>query len=433
MKILRYNKKNFYNEFKKFNQQRLNAISNDTKIQKKVKKILESVRKKGDKALFNFCLKFDNSKINKKNILISKKLIQNAKNEIDSNIFKSFKKAIKNVTEFHKRQIPKNFEIDKKGIITGSLWKPIESVGLYVPGGTASYPSSLIMNVVPAIVAGVKRIVVVTPSVNSYINPYLLCLLDYLKIKEAYQIGGAQAIGALAYGTKTIKPVKKIIGPGNQYVSEAKKQVYGSVGIDLIAGPSEIVVVADKHNNPNWVAADLIAQAEHDENAQSILITDNLEFSKIVLQSIKKITKILTRRKIIEKSLQKNGAFIIVKNLLSAPEIINIIEPEHLHLQNKNRSKIFKKIQNAGGVFLGEYSSEAYGDYIVGTNHVLPTCGSAAFSSGLNVLDFMKRSSYVKLSKSGSNSLGKHVLKMSSIENLDGHKLSVKIRQSSKN
>ena len=410
----------------------MNIITNEKKVQNQVKKIIDSIKISGDKALFNYCLKFDKSKITEKNILISKKMINNAKKEINSAVFKAFKKAIKNITNYHKYQFPKNFEVNNNEIITGSLWKPIESVGLYVPGGKASYPSSLIMNVIPAKVAGVKRIVVVTPSIKNIISPYILCLLDLLKIKEAYQIGGPQAIGALAYGTKIVKPVKKIIGPGNAYVSEAKKQVYGKVGIDLMAGPSEIVVVADKYNNPEWVAADLIAQAEHDENAQSILITDNLKFSKNVFMSINKLIKRLSRKKIIEKSLQKNGAFIIVEDLKDAADIINFIAPEHLHLQNKNIKKILNKVQNAGGIFLGKYSPEAYGDYIAGTNHVLPTCGTAAFSSGLSVLDFMKRSSYVKISKKGSNNLEKYVSQMSSIENLDGHKLSVKIRQTRK-
>ena len=432
MKILQYKKNNFAYDYHKFNQKRLNLLSNDHKIEKKVKKILSSVKNNGDKALFDYCKKFDKSKINKNNILISKKMKKNSINQIDPEVFKAFKKAIQNLKNYHKKQIPNNYKITKKGIKIGSIWKPIESVGLYVPGGKATYPSSLIMNVVPALVAGVKRIVVVTPSINNLINPYILSLLDVLKIEEAYQIGGAHSIGALAYGTKTIEPVKKIFGPGNTYVTTAKKQVYGNVGIDLIAGPSEIVVVADKSNNPDWVAADIIAQAEHDENAQSILITNNLNFANKVKKSIQRLIKKLSRKDIIKKSLQNNGIIIMVENMKHSSEIINIIAPEHLHLQNKEKNKILDKVNNAGAIFVGEYSTEAYGDYIVGTNHVLPTCGSAAFSSGLNVLDFMKRSSYIQISKKSSMQLNDYVSKMSSIENLDGHKLSVKIRQISK-
>jgi len=288
------------------------------------------------------------------------------------------------------------------------------------------------MSVIPAKLAGVKRIVVVTPNINEQINPYILALLDVLEVQEAYQVGGAQAIAALAYGTKSIRPVNKIFGPGNAYVVSAKKQVFGKVGIDLIAGPSEIVVVADNKNNPDWIASDLIAQAEHDERSQSILITDSQDFSSRVLSSIKKLIKKLPKQEIIKKSLDNFGIVVILDDLNNASEVIDIIAPEHLHLQNESYNIIFNKIQNAGGIFLGEYSSEAFGDYIVGTNHILPTSGSARFSSALGVLDFMKRSSYVEMSKSSAYELEKNVSQMAAIENLDGHKLSVKIRQKQK-
>jgi len=405
---------------------------NNEVIDLEVKNIISEVKEKGDEALFYFSKKFDGVDLDESNLSIPRKLHNEYKNKIDLKSLKSFETAIDNVKYYHQKQLPQDYEINKNGLKTGSLWKPIQSVGLYVPGGKAAYPSSLIMNVVPAKVAGVKRIVVVTPSINQQINPYILALLDILDVQEAYQVGGAQAIAALAYGTKSIQPVSKIFGPGNAYVVSAKKQVFGKVGIDLIAGPSEIVVVADNKNNPDWVASDLIAQAEHDERSQSILITDSQDFSSKVLLSIEKLMKKLPKKEIIKKSLDNFGIVLILDDLNYAPEIVNIIAPEHLHIQNKSYGNIFNKIQNAGGIFLGEYSSEAFGDYIVGTNHILPTFGSARFSSALGVLDFMKRSSYVEMSKKNAYQLEEYVSQMAAIENLDGHKLSVKIRQKQK-
>ena len=430
MKIINNKDSNFLSDLQFYLENRLQ--DNSEEIDLEVKKIISEVKEKGDEALFYFSKKFDGVNLDESNLLISRELRNEYKNKIDLTSLKAFETAIENVTNFHQKQLPQNYEINKNGLKTGSLWKPIQSVGLYVPGGKAVYPSSLIMNVVPAKVAGVKRIVVVTPNVNEKINPYILALLDILEVYEVYQVGGAQAIAALAYGTKSIQPVNKIFGPGNAYVVSAKKQVFGKVGIDLIAGPSEIVVVADNKNNPDWVASDLIAQAEHDERSQSILITDSQDFSTKVLSSIKKLMKKLPKREIIKKSLDNFGIVVILDDLSNAPEIIDIIAPEHLHLQNESYEIIFNRIQNAGGIFLGEYSSEAFGDYIVGTNHILPTSGSARFSSALGVLDFMKRSSYVEMSKNSGYELEKYVSQMAAIENLDGHKLSVKIRQKQK-
>ena len=430
MKILNNQNTNFLKDLQLILESR--SENNNEKIDFDVKNIIHEVKKKGDQALFNFSKKFDNAYINKSNLLVPKDIRKKYINKIDIKILKAFEKAIKNITNFHKKQLPQNYEIDEQDLQTGLLWKPLQSVGLYVPAGKAVYPSSLIMNVVPAKVAGVKRIVVVTPSTKNRINPYILALLDILEIQEVYQIGGAQAIAALAYGTKIIRPVDKIFGPGNAYVAAAKKQVFGKVGIDLIAGPSEIVVVADINNNPEWVASDLIAQAEHDERAQSILITDSQIFSSKVLLSIDKLLKNLLKRNIIKKSLDNYGIIIIVDDFINVPKIIDLIAPEHLHLQNESYSMIFNKIQNAGGVFLGEYSSEAFGDYIVGTNHILPTFRSSRFSSGLGVLDFMKRISFVKMNEKSSSKLENYVSLMAAVENLDGHKLSVKIRQKQK-
>ncbi len=424
MKIIKFNK-NFYNQLQIIIEKR-NSFSSK-KIQEDVKKIIYDVKKNGDKSLIKFATKFDNVKINKKNLTLDLSKVK-MQSKIDPKIFNSFKKAIKNISSFHKKQLPKNIVFKNNGAILKSEWKPIESVGLYVPGGKAFYPSSLIMNAVPAIIAKVKRIVCVTPPTKS-INPYFVQLIKELGIKETYFVGGAQAISALTYGTETIKPVNKIFGPGNAYVAEAKKQIYGKVGIDLLAGPSEIIVVANNKNDPDWVASDLIAQAEHDENAQSILITDNKNFSSKVINSITKIKKDLPKKKIIEKSLNNNGVIILVDNIEHAAKIINFIAPEHLHLHISNYKKLLSKINNAGGIFLGEYSVEAFGDYIVGTNHVLPTSGAAKFSSGLGVLDFMKRNSVVEMSQKSFNALSEDTQKMSGLEGLDGHKLSVKIRQ----
>ena len=424
MKIIKFNK-NFYNQIQTKIEKR-NSLSSKS-IEEDVKKIIYDVKKNGDKSLIKYAAKFDKVKINKKSLALNISKIK-AKSKIEMQIFNSFKKAIKNISSFHKKQLPKNITYNTNGAILKSVWKPIDSVGLYVPGGRAFYPSSLIMNAVPAIIAGVKRIVCITPPTKS-LNPYFIKLIKELGIKETYFVGGAQAISALTYGTETIKPVNKIFGPGNAYVAEAKKQLYGKVGIDLLAGPSEIIVVADNSNNPNWVASDLIAQAEHDENAQSILITDNKNFASKVINSITKIKKDLPKKKIIEKSLKNNGVIVLVENIETAVEIINFIAPEHLHLHVFNYKKLLSKINNAGGIFLGEYSAEAFGDYIVGTNHVLPTSGAAKFSSGLGILDFMKRNSLVEMNKKSFNTLSEDTQKMSALEGLDGHKLSVKIRQ----
>jgi len=341
VKIINNKDPNFLSDLQFYLESR--SQDNNEEIDLEVKNIISEVKEKGDEALFYFSKKFDGVDLDESNLLISRELRNEYKNKIDLTSLKSFETAIDNVTNFHQKQLPQNYEINKNGLKTGLLWKPIQSVGLYVPGGKAVYPSSLIMNVVPAKVAGVKRIVVVTPNINEKINPYILALLDVLDVQEAYQVGGAQAIAALAYGTKSIRPVNKIFGPGNAYVVSAKKQVFGKVGIDLIAGPSEIVVVADNKNNPDWVASDLIAQAEHDERSQSILITDSQNFSSKVLSSIEKLMRKLPKQEIIKKSLDNYGIVVILDDLNNAPEIVDIIAPEHLHLQNEFYNVIFNK------------------------------------------------------------------------------------------
>ena len=431
MKIFKSAEKNFEKKLNFFLNNR--SIDDNQKIDNEVKKIIRKVKFFGNKGLFEVSKKIDGINLNRKNLLINQKIINKSKKEIDKKIFNSFKIAISNVYKFHKIQFPKNFKINKDNIIKGYFWKPIDSVGLYVPGGKAVYPSSLIMNVVPAKVAGVRRIVLVTPCKNGNLNPYIAALIQYFGIKEVYNIGGAQGIAALTYGTESINPVDKIFGPGNAYVTSAKKQVFGKVGIDLIAGPSEITVIADEKNNPDWVAADIVAQAEHDERAQAILITNSKRFSLKVLVSIKRKIKNLPKKNIIEKSLKNYGAIIITNKFKNVSKIINLISPEHLHLHTKLVKEEFKKINNAGLIFIGEYSAEPFGDYIVGTNHILPTSRSSKFSSGISTLDFMKRTSFVKMNRKSAIELEKYVNDMTSIENLDGHKLSVKVRKKNSN
>ena len=425
MKIIEYKNKDFFKNLKNHLVKRYSKI--DNKLIGDVRNIISDVQKNGDNALAKYSNKFDKIKISKKTLLLNKKYF-NQKLNVDFTIINSFKKAIKNITSFHQKQFPNNIIQNKNNIVLKSQWKPIDSVGLYVPGGKAFYPSSLIMNVIPAKIAGVKRIVCVTPPTKK-LNPYFIALLKELKIEETYFVGGAQAIAALALGTETINPVNKIFGPGNAYVAEAKKQLFGTVGIDLIAGPSEIIVVANKNNDPKWVAADLMAQAEHDVNAQSILITDNLSFAKNVLDNINNLNKKMLRKKIILKSLKDNGLIVLVKKIEDCVDVINYIAPEHLHIQIKSYNKILPKITNAGGIFLGDYSTEAFGDYIAGTNHILPTSGAAKFSSGLGVLDFMKRNSIVEMNSKSFNALANDTKKMASIEQLEAHQMSVTVRQ----
>ena len=427
MKILNTSSDFFYPDLTKIVQKR--SQYNLPSIDNSVKFIIDDVIARGDQALFDYAYKFDGSNLSTDNILLSKDIRLSYKNKVDSNIIEAFKIAIKNITNFHNQQKPTDYTINNQGVKTALIWKRIQSVGLYIPAGKAVYPSSVIMNVIPAKVAGVERITVVTPSKLDQIDPYILAILDELNISEIYQVGGAHAIAALAYGTQSIKPVDKIFGPGNAYVASAKKQVFGKVGIDLIAGPSEILVIADKDNKPEWIASDLIAQAEHDERAQSILITDDEKFSAKVISCMDKLIATLSKKSVIKESLDNYGIIIIDANFQNTNKIIDFIAPEHLHIQNKTRNEISKKVNNAGAIFVGEYSSEAFGDYIVGTNHILPTSGSARFSSGVGVLDFMKRSSLVEMDFEGFNRNKENVIKMAEVEQLDGHKLSVKIRQ----
>jgi len=426
MKLLNYSSDNFWELLDEHLS--LRQVETSSKIEDDVKLIIEDVKKFGDDKIIEFAKEFDKIFIKKNEIKISNLKNLYSLDQLNKETLDSFKVAISNIKKFHEKQIPESYEVINMNARLQSIWKPIDSVGLYIPGGKAVYPSSLIMSVIPAQLAGVKRIVCVTPPTSNF-NPYVAFLLDELGINEVYQVGGAQAIAALAYGTNTIKPVNKIFGPGNAYVAAAKKQVFGKVGIDLIAGPSEIIVVADNNNNPEWVASDLMAQAEHDENAQSILITNSKVFADKVLDKIENLKNELSKKETINFSLQKHGLIILIDDLCSSHEIINKIGPEHLHLQSSESEDILQKVNNAGGIFLGNYTTEAFGDYVAGTNHILPTSGAAKFSSGLGVIDFMKKSSLLEMNETSFNNLSKHVKNIADVENLDAHKLSVTIRQ----
>ena len=425
LKYLNGNQNNF--------EKKLQLILNRRKfIQSKadiVKKIIKGVKKNGDKALIQYEKKFSNNKINETSIKFSKKEINKIEKGINLKLKRSIDIAYDRIKKFHEKQkiLPFKFK-DKYKNELSYIYSPIDRVGVYVPGGTASYPSTVLMNCIPAKVAGVKNIFLTTPALGRKVNPAIIYAAKKCGVKEIYKTGGAHSIAAFAYGTKTFKKVDKIVGPGNAFVTAAKKEVYGDVGIDMIAGPSEVSIVADRHANADWIASDLIAQAEHDIYSQSILISNNLNLIKKVNISLKKQLKELPKVKIATSSLKNYGLSIYSNKMSKILNIVNEIAPEHLELYVANYRKVLKGIKNAGSIFLGKYSPEAMGDYLAGPNHVLPTSGSAKFSSGLSVNDFLKRHSLIKITKTGIERLGSSVINLARHENLDGHANSVKIR-----
>ena len=394
-----------------------------------IKKILSDVKNQGDKALLKFEKKFSKIKTKPKKIKFSKDEINKISMRVDKKLKNSIDIAFQRIKQFHSRQTIKPYKyLDKFNNELSYEYSPIEKIGVYVPGGTASYPSTVLMNCIPAVVAGVKNIYLTTPALGSNVNPAIIYAAKKCGVKEIYKTGGAHSIAAFTYGTKTFKKVDKIVGPGNAFVAFAKKEVFGEVGIDMVAGPSEVTIVADKYSEPNWIASDLIAQAEHDIFAQSILITNSKDLIKSVNASLKIQLIDLPKKNIASKSIKNYGLAIYVKKQNKIPDIVNTIAPEHLEINFKRYSKILKKIKNAGSIFIGKFSPEAMGDYIAGPNHVLPTSGSARFSSGLSVNDFLKRRSLIKITKSGIERLGPSVINLAQHENLDGHAYSVKIR-----
>ena len=424
--ILHQSSANFENEFRKFldSKREVSQSVDDT-----VRDIIKMVREQGDQALIDLSAKFDRVDLKEKGLKISENEIDKAMKHVSSKTLDALKLAHDRIVVYHQKQLPKDERfVDPLGVELGWRWTAVQSVGLYVPGGTASYPSSVLMNAVPAKVAGVERIVMVVPTPDGHLNPLVLAAAKLGGVSEIYRVGGAQAVAALAYGTKTIKPVAKIVGPGNAFVAAAKRQVFGKVGIDMIAGPSEVLVIADKLNDADWIAADLLAQAEHDTAAQSILMTDDEAFANEVMKAVQTQLKTLKRGKTASSSWQDFGAVILVNDLESAFPLANRIAPEHLELAVENPDRYLPLVRNAGAIFVGRYTPEVIGDYVGGSNHVLPTARSARFSSGLSVLDYMKRSSILKLGANELRKLGPSAIELANAEGLEAHGRSVAIR-----
>ena len=431
LKILNLSNKNSLKVLEIFLNKRKSIQKNQTSI---VSRIIKNVKKNGDKAVLKFEKKFSKIKTNSNKISFSNKEINRISKKTDLKIKKSIDLAYNRIKRFHSKQKFSSFSIkDKYKNVLSYKYSALEKVGVYVPGGTASYPSTVLMNCIPAIVAGVKNIYLTTPALDATINPAIVYAAKKCGVKKIYKTGGAHTIAALAYGTKKIEKVDKIVGPGNAFVASAKKEVFGDVGIDMVAGPSEVSIVADKFADPDLVAADLIAQAEHDFNAQSILITNDRNLIRLVNLSLKKQLIKLPKKKIASQSLKNFGLAILTDSKKKILEIINTIAPEHLELCTNFNNEIVKGIKNVGSIFVGKYSPEAIGDYIAGPNHVLPTSGSARFSSGLSVNDFLKRHSLIKITKTGIERLGPSVINLAKHENLDGHANSVKLRLKRKN
>lgn len=393
-----------------------------------VRLILEEVKKDKDKALIKFNKLFD--KVDITNLKVSKEEISEAFNLVEEAFIEAIKGSIKNVKKYHEKQVKNGYSIiEKNGVFMGQLVTPLQRVGVYVPGGTASYPSSVIMNVIPAKIAGVSEIVMVTPpKKDGSINPYILVAASLAGVSEIYKVGGAQSIGALAYGTQTIKNVDKIVGPGNIYVAMAKKLVFGTVDIDMVAGPSEILVIADENSNSKYIAADLMSQAEHDKRAASILLTTSEKLYNEVLEEINIQIKDLERKDTIEESLKNYGMAVICEDINKCIELSNKIAPEHLELMIENPLEYLGSVKNAGSIFLGYYSPEPLGDYYAGPNHVLPTNGTARFSSPLSVDSFIKKSSYLYYSKEELQKVSKNIMILAEKEGLTAHRNSVKVR-----
>jgi histidinol dehydrogenase len=405
---------------------------NDADVNSVVTAILADVRVRGDAAVLDYTKRFDRLDRTIDELRITAAEMEAAAATIDADTLAALHLAAERIREFHQRQMPESYAYtDAAGVRLGYRWNAVEAAGLYVPGGTAAYPSSVLMNAIPAKVAGVERLVMVVPTPDGIVNPLVLTAARLAGIDEVWRIGGAQAVAALAYGTASIRAVDKIVGPGNAYVAAAKRQVFGTVGIDMIAGPSEILVVADAANDPAWLAADLLSQAEHDTAAQSILITDDAAFAQRVAQAVEHHLTTLPRAAIARESWDKFGAMIIVPTLADAIPLIDRIAPEHLELAVDDPDALAARIRNAGAIFLGRYTPEAIGDYVGGPNHVLPTARSARFSSGLGVLDFMKRTTLLGCDANSLREVGPAAVRLANAEGLGAHGLSVSIRLNS--
>jgi histidinol dehydrogenase len=393
-----------------------------------VSDIIGDVRARGDAAVVDYTRKFDRLDVSG-GLRIDPELIAAAREACKADEIAALEFAAARIRAFHEHQLPQGFSFtDAEGVRLGARWTPVSAAGIYVPGGTAAYPSSVLMNAVPANVAGVSRIVMVVPTPDGVVNPLVLAAADLSGVDEIYRIGGAQAVAALAYGTGTIVPVDKITGPGNAYVAEAKRQVFGVVGIDMIAGPSEILVVADAENDPDWIAADLLSQAEHDASSQSVLITNSGALADAVVEAAERQLGSLARSDIARRSWDTHGALILVRSLEDAVSLVDRIAPEHLELAVAAPDALAEKVTHAGAIFLGRHTPEAIGDYVAGPNHVLPTARSARFSSGLGVIDFMKRTTLVSCDAESLARIGPAAVTLAGAEGLDAHALSLSVR-----
>ena len=398
-------------------------------VEQAVRAIIADVAARGDAALVELTNKFDRVNVTAATLRVTRAEIDAAAGVCDRAALDALALARERIEAYHRRQLPKDERFtDALGVELGHRWTAIEAVGLYVPGGTAAYPSSVLMNAVPAKVAGVPRLVMVVPAPDGRLNPLVLAAAKLAGVDEIYRVGGAQAVAALAYGTATIAPVAKIVGPGNAYVAAAKRLVFGRVGIDMIAGPSEVLIIADGSANPDWIAADLLAQAEHDVSAQAILITDDAALADAVVQAVEGQLKTLPRGTVAGASWRDFGAIILVGDLDAAVALTDAIAPEHLEIETGDPEHLAAKIRNAGAIFLGSHTPEAIGDYVAGSNHVLPTARSARFSSGLGVLDFMKRTSILRLDAEALRALGPAAIALGEAEGLSAHARSVAIR-----
>jgi histidinol dehydrogenase len=401
-------------------------------VDEAVRQIIAEVIAKGDAALIDFSRRFDRVDLEKTGIAVSPEEIASAEAKCPSEQLAALDLALERIMAFHERQMPQDLRFrDEAGVELGWRWTPLDSVGLYVPGGTAAYPSSVLMNVAPAKVAGVKRIVMVVPTPDGRVEPLVLAAARRSGITEVYRVGGAQAVAALAFGTQTIAPVAKIVGPGNAYVAAAKRRVFGHVGIDMIAGPSEVLIIADASANPDWIAADLLAQAEHDASAQSILITDDARLAASVEKAVEARLSTLPRKDIAAASWRDYGAILVTRSLRDALPLVDRIAAEHLEIIAEDAEDLASGVNNAGAIFIGGYTPEAVGDYVGGSNHVLPTARSARFSSGLSVLDFLKRSSILKCDPDSLRAIGAAAVTLGEAEGLHAHARSVAVRLNS--
>jgi len=426
MKIIRADAAEFAEFFREL---RLRGGTFTPELLASVTEIIRDVTIKGDEALFDYTAKFDGHELTAATVEVTAKERTEALARVAPEDLEVIKLSARRIENYHRHQVTQGYMVNNEnGVELGQIVLPLRRVGIYAPGGKASYPSTLLMAAIPARIAGVEEIILVSPSKDGQLNPLIAAAAEISGVQRIFKIGGAQAIAALAYGTKTIPPVDKIVGPGNAYVAMAKKLVFGQVGIDMIAGPSEVVVIADKTANASFIAADMLAQAEHDEMAAAVLLTPLPDLARDVSKEIDRQLKILSRKKIMEGSLNKYGAIIITTDIAQAVELANLFAPEHLELMVENPAEIFKQVRNAGSVFLGSFTPEALGDYIAGTNHILPTQGTARFSSPLGVYDFYKRMSVLSFSPEAFGRLAKQTARFAEIEGLDAHANSVIVR-----